>query len=207
MTAPDVLLTANILAVYDRRSHAEQVEGANWYQMARDAAWDLARSRSLSHAGPAEMARAAGVLAALAPQKAWGAALRLARHAYERGDVTGNVSAQTRKAQAILDGASPWDVLTTPKERAFAASIVLAGTRARMVAGILPVTIDRHSIDVAEGKVHTDRDRPRVTRQAAYDRYVSAYVAAATEAGVSPSVVQATTWLTWRNAKSMMTEE
>lgn len=201
------LMVANILAVYDRRSHAEQVEGRTWYLTARELAWDLARSRWLSGSGPSEVARAAGVLAALSPQKRWGVNVTLARRAFDSGRANGHTATQKMKAQSILDGASPWDVLTGPKERAFAAAIFLAGTRVHTVAGVRPVVIDRHAVDVAEGQVHTDRERPRTTRSAAYTRYVDAYVSAADEAMVSPTVLQTTTWLTWRNDKTVMSEE
>jgi len=172
--------TAAILATYARALPEEMDEGRRWYPRA----FDLARGLD-----PERPHRAAGVIAALSPQMPWERNAVLARRTYELGYVPGGQTGNNvAKAERILAGEDPLDVLGGDKVRAFYRAIV----------GEDAVVIDRHAFDAAIGAECTDETRRVLMRVGVYERFSEAYVEAASTALIPASALQAIVWLAWR---------
>lgn len=183
-------LARNIVATYDAATPAERAEGRSWYSTARDVAVSL---------DPKDPVRAAAVLAVLSPRLNWTKNVELAGDAYA-GHPLKCLKANADKAERILNGAEPDDVVSGPKVRAFWHAIV-DPTDARAIV------IDRHAIDVAFGEVMDDERRGKILgRKGAYDDVAQRYVYAAellseVYGTMTPVEVQATTWVAWRRMK------
>jgi hypothetical protein len=168
-----------------RSADADQRErGAHWY----DAAHALAVSLD-----PGDVARAAGIIAALSPQTPWTRNVALAREAYATGTARGCLGAG--HANRILAGESVADVVRGPKTYAFALTIA----EPRRDDDV--VVIDRHALSVILSRCSTDADASRLGRKGVYRAAADAYVSAARILGVTPAVVQATTWVVWRETE------
>lgn len=174
----------NVVAVFDRATPDEMHEGMSWYADAHNFAMSL----------DSDVWRAAGVIAALSPQKRWSTNAILARRAYETGTPTGHTGVMLSQAARILNGENALDVLKGPKVRAFCAGIATAGNTDM-------VTIDRHAHDIAMGRVFTDSERK--IGAVLYRRLAAHYTEAAREVGVSVCQIQAVTWVRWRNEKEL----
>jgi hypothetical protein len=180
---PDhAFMVENILSVFDSASPAEIEEGSQWYAEA----WSIAMALD-----PADPYRAAGVIAALSPLTNWTRNVAIATIAIREGKAPGHVN--QKNAQRILDGERPDVVLTALKTRAFFASIVGYGDT---------VCVDRHAHDIAMGHRfgddrHSADPRPSISDRL-YKAIASAYLDAADKRSVSPSTMQAATWVVWR---------
>jgi hypothetical protein len=171
-----------IITTY-RAATAEQMsEGMHWYSDAHSLALALCPSNPL---------QAAGVIAALSPMTPWERNKTLAVQAYADGVSTGNTTAACSKANRILAGEDVATVLNAPKTTAFAQTIADPTDQSAVV-------VDRHAMSVAIGRASTDADTSMLTRKGVYGLYADAYREAARRAGVAPSVMQAVTWVVWR---------
>lgn len=184
--------SARILEIYSLATVAELDEGLNWYADANAFAQTL---------DPENPARAAGVIAALSPMKDWKNNIVLAVRAYEQGFASGALYSNTAKADAILSGADPLDVLGGNKVRNFYKSIADPENADA-------VCIDRHAFDIAVGRITNDKSRNALSRKGVYDGFGDAYRRAARIIGkdgyaVVPSQVQAVTWGVWRRLKGL----
>lgn len=190
------------MAVYGRASDDEIAEGIDWYSAARTFALGLASRYDLT----AEAA--AGVIAAISPRLRWDLNMAYADSLVKTGNAP-LLFTNKAKALAILAGEDPTTVLacpactrgetshecTGPKVRAFFACIIDPSSDA--------VCVDRHAFDVAYGRVTDEKTRKALDRKGGYDRIASAYRAAAVKLGLVPSVLQAITWVVWRNEKGI----
>jgi hypothetical protein len=174
----------NVIAVWRSGTAAQRREGRGWYEAAHGAAASL---------DPGNVHRAAGVIAALSPRMPWARNLELAARAYADGRASGTLGMSCRAADAILAGAHPLDVLGGPKVRAFYTLIVDPADR-------VTVCVDRHAVDVAVGlrQTDTERDRWRLNRRGRYEVFADCYRAAGRVLRVRPGVLQAATWVIWR---------
>lgn len=182
----------HILATLARATPADEATGMAWYRNAHATAETLATGADVPT--PA----AVGIIAALSPQTGWNENVgRAARFLTHR--VTDHFPDAINKAERILSGADPADVLGGRKVRSFYVNI-LRPDRAGAV------TVDRHALTIALGVLPTDaqRHRIRATAQRALERpgvyatTAGAYRAAARAVGILPHEVQAITWTTWR---------
>jgi hypothetical protein len=172
-----------IVATYRRADDDQTARGATWYEEAH------ALARALD---PSNIRRAAGVIAALSPQMPWTRNVTLAVRAYADGIASGAPFATM--ATRILRGEDLADVLNGPKTRAFAETIADP-------AHADTVVVDRHALSVILSRNSTDKDANALGRKGAYAACAAAYVAAADVLGVSATVVQATTWVVWRESE------
>ena len=184
--------SARILEVWQQATIAELDEGLNWYADANAFAMTL---------DPERPERAAGVIAALSPLKAWTDNCRLAALAFEQGFASGVMRANGAKADAILSGAHPLEVLKGNKVCNFYKAI-------ENPEHPDAVCIDRHAFDIAVGRVTNDQSRSALSRKGVYERFGAAYKRAAriialNDHAVSPSQLQAVTWVTWRRLKGI----
>jgi hypothetical protein len=181
-----------IIDIYREATVAELSEGLDWYKDAHAVACRL---------DPENPRRAAGVLAALSPRENWDRNIMLAARAYEDGQASGSLGANCTKANRILAGEDPLDVLGGSKVRAFFQTIADPMSDA--------VVIDRHAFDVALGRVTNDESRQALSRKGVYEAFAKRYVLAARELSketgmdISASQVQAVTWTVWRRLKGL----
>lgn len=184
--------TRNITKIFRQTTAEDRLSGLSWYATAREVAATL---------DPADPVRAAAVLAVLSPRTSWAQNIRLAQDAYA-GRKVGALGANVRKAEALLAGADPEDVVTGAKVRTFWRTIVdPSDPRA--------VVIDRHAFDVACDQVTDDATRGRyLGRVGKYAELAELYRRAARiisrETGQhwTPAAVQATTWIYWRRERA-----
>ena len=184
--------SARIVDVFAEASVAELDAGVNWYADAN------AFARTLD---PEHPERAAGVIAALSPMKDWENNCILAARAYEQGYASGALRANTAKADAIMAGADPLDVLGGNKVRNFYASIADPEHPDA-------VCIDRHAFDIAVGRITNDKSRTALSRVGVYDSFARSYKRAARAIEregfpILPSQLQAVVWVTWRRLKGL----
>lgn len=160
---------------------AEIAAGKRWYDDARHLASTLARTRGT-------LAMAAGVIAALSPLTPWDRNKELAVRAFADGQASGTLTNSIRAANRILAGEDPLDVLKSDKVRNFFLSILGSPDA---------VCVDRHALEVYQGKRYADKDRPSVGKRL-YRDAAAAYVEAANRTPFTATQVQAITWLVWR---------
>lgn len=175
---------ANIIAIARRATPAEIEQGITWYQTAHNEARRIAT-----------LEEGAGVIAALSPRMPWDRNLAIAERAFVEGRASGAMGANVAKAQAILDGADPLDVLGGLKVRSFYANIVFPDGP--------DVTIDRHAFDIVKGRATSDRERSGLSRKGVYDMHAEYYREAGTILGLTGAQAQAITWCTWRRIKGI----
>lgn len=185
--------TRNITRIYRATTPDDRVEGRGWYAAARELA------ESLDQRNPV---RAAAVIAVLSPQLSWRRNVVEAQNAYV-GRPIRTLGRSAAKAQRILAGEDPEDVVSGLKVRAFWRTIV-DPTDPRAVV------IDRHAIDIAAGRILGDRVRGNyLARAGAYDVVCDSYRRAARilsregDSAISPAAVQATTWVYWRREHAL----
>lgn len=184
---------ARILDVYRLATLQELEDGLNWYRDAHAVAVAL---------DPARPHAAAGVIAAMSPMMSWGQNVNVAARAYADGRATGGLFRNCAKADAILAGAEPLDVLRGDKVCNFYKAIADPNDGSAVV-------IDRHAFDIAVGRITNDKSRAALGRKGVYESFARAYVRAAktvaaeTGMDMSPSAMQAITWGTWRRLKGL----
>lgn len=183
------MTTRNITKVFRQAYHGPETEGMTWYQQAHDFARELC---------PTDVPKAAGVLAALSPRVSWVYNKKLAVRAFETGHATGHLTMCTTKADAILNGASPLTVLTSPKVSNFYRCILDPMDPNAVV-------VDRHAFDIYQGRVTPDTEKDVLKKKGVYSGIAHAYTCASriltreTNTLILPSAVQAVTWCAWRN--------
>lgn len=182
----------NIVRVWDLATEQELADGINWYRDAHALAVKLS---------PSDPSSAAGVIAALSPMMDWGQNVNLAVRAYRDGSASGALFRNVEKANRILNGERPEDVLGGNKVRAFYGVIADPSSDA--------VVVDRHAFDIAVGRVTNNDSRHALGRKGVYETFAGAYVRAAETltkrlgTPVSASEVQAVTWTVWRRLKGL----
>lgn len=175
----------NIVRVFREANESQYARGMSWYADARTFCVALDASN---------VARAAGITAALSPRLDWAKNMTLASRVYAEGFASGCLKSNARKADAIFAGAAPLDVLGGDKVRAF--------YRAIMDPAAGHVVVDRHAFDIALGRPTDDDARGVLSRVGVYDFVANLYREAAVILGVSPTQVQAVTWTVWRESEA-----
>lgn len=170
----------NILTVLDNATAEQRESGLTWYENAHQIA---------AESGDVRMG--AGIIAALSPMMSWDRNVALARRTWTDGKASGALGRNVAKADSILNGADPLDVLGGLKVRSFFLNILDPSDPT-------PVTIDRHAYDIALGERNTENDRPSLSNKR-YAHLSDQYRLAAAEVGLVPNQVQAITWEAWRS--------
>lgn len=179
----------NVLAVYNAATADQIREGLSWYFDAHNFALIL---------DPENPHRAAGVIAAMSPMMNWETNKQAAARAYFYKSADGlGLSRNCAKANLILGGADPLDILGGKKVRAFYQTILNP-------AGDIDPVIDRHAYDIAVGMVTDEKARSTLSRKGRYEEFAAIYREAARIAGIGSSQMQAITWVTWREAKGIL---
>lgn len=166
-------MVSNILWAWDALSDADKAKGAAWYPVAHDIALAM---------GDGDVRKGAGVIAALSPLKSWKVNVKLATDAFA-GNVHGTFGDAIRKAERIMAGTDPADVLPMDaKTGNFFANIVDPSDPN-------PVTIDRHAYRCA-----THETMPSGIKGKRYAAIAEAYRIAGKARGVTGSTMQAGVW-------------
>lgn len=179
----------NVIAVYRHAELRHIAAGLQWYPDAN------ALARRLS---PGDTARGAGVIAALSPQTSWQINMRLAVRAFDEGFASGHTGVNETKANRILNGESPEDVLGWNNPKATSGHKVRNFYRNILNPLGNEVTIDRHAFDIAIGEPLGQGKRLQLNRKGGYDLLADIYREAAHSVGILPSQIQAITWTAWR---------
>lgn len=174
----------NIISVWSLATDKQVAEGRNWY-------WNAHLTAVMLADGDTKVG--AGLLAALSPQTAWWLNVELACDAFESGNATRHTGDSTGKANKIMAGVDPESVLPMAKKTGqFYRCILDPYDR-------VSVCIDRHAYDIAVGIPLGDWNRG-LDAKGRYTLLADCYREAARKLGELPSVVQATTWVTWRDS-------
>ena len=175
-----------LVTLFQSATDAELDYGLTWYADAHEQLRSIAAEHGVS------VDTAAAVTAALSPQTNWPDNLNKTRQLLATGDTYGFRLGRGR-AQRVVAGEAPLDVLGGPKVRAFYSNLADP-------VGSDAVTVDRHAVDAALGFVGDDNSRKRILeRKGGYEGIADAYRSAARVLGVKPHVVQAVVWAVWRN--------
>lgn len=185
-----------ILSVYKLATVAEQQHGITWYPQARSIAQGIADRYGIHEA------EAIGVMAALSPRNRWERNVIDAENlvaAFVAGGAEAaeavkvctfgkNKTKAVRILQAgVLTDADVLAILSGPKLREFYSCI----------RGLAEVCIDGHAYSIWTGGRIPLAEVPsigvKIRRQIKAD-----YTAAADQVGVTPSAMQAITWVAWR---------
>lgn len=182
----------NVLSVYYSATPDNLRNGVSWYLDANNFAAMLVEIYDIPGAN---LEMAAGVIAAMSPMMEWSLNKRVAATAFARGNANGaGLARNCAKANAILAGANPLDILGGNKVRAFYRTIVEP-------TGDIDPVIDRHAFDIAVGKVTDDKTRGILGRKGMYESFAGVYREAARLSGIGSAQMQAVTWMQWREDK------
>ena len=174
----------NIMTVWYIATEDELAEGRAWYSTAHQTAMMLADG---------DVKTGAGLLAALSPQTAWWLNVELACEAFDSGTARRHTSDSCSKANKILAGIDPADVLPMQRKTGHFYRCILDPSDP------VAVCIDRHAYDIAVGVPLGDWPRG-LSARGRYALLAQCYWEAAQRLGELPSTVQAVTWVTWRNS-------
>jgi len=167
-----------------------QREGLRWYSDAQQVAFNLGKLAGYS-TDEKRVQVGAGLLSALSPQTEWGENIHEAHIFLGTGNAPGQTMANNKKAFRIISGEDPMLVLGGDKTRAFYKAI------SDPFGENTPV-IDRHAGAVYMGRPLNEKERRFLSSTKIYNRVASAFVKVADMKGVHPNVLQAQTWLQWR---------
>lgn len=174
----------NIMTVWYVATDEEIAEGREWYSTAHQTAKMLADG---------DVATGAGLLAALSPQTAWWLNVELACEAFDSGTARRHTRDSCSKANKILAGIDPVDVLPMERKTGHFYRCILDPSDSEAVC------IDRHAYDIAVGIPLGDWSRG-LSAHGRYRLVAECYREAARRLGELPSTVQAATWVAWRNS-------
>lgn len=187
----------NIQAVYQLATAVEQADGTAWYPIAHCAALSLADAYEVTEC------QAIGVIAALSPRNRWERNVADAEAliaAYVAGGSAQALEtkvctfgANKLKAISILEAIDP----TSDEVRAILSGPKLQEFYTCILGQHSEVCIDGHAYCIWAGGRTSLADVPsigvKLRRQIKAD-----YVAVADELGLTPSALQAITWVAWR---------
>jgi hypothetical protein len=179
----------NILSVWALATEEERKAGEQWYPRAN------AVCSHLAYAHERTLAEVCAVVSVLSPRNRWERNLVDASVVLCGGTNVATFKAGLTKAQTILEAKSKSTEETLAligqglKTRNFFLAILTSGQHPSVV-------VDGHAANILRGW-RKPLENTVVTR-ADYYRISAAYTRAAHSLGVLPSVVQATTWVTWR---------
>ncbi|MCW8383981.1 DUF7178 family protein [Streptomyces justiciae] len=168
-----------IVEKWESATSDQKRRGRDWYAIAHEFALEIS-------GGDAK--RGAGVLAALSANKPWSENCRLAQKAFTEGFASGHVRDALTKANRIMAGADPSEVLPMKLKTGYFYLCIEDPENTESVV------IDRHAHDIAVRRIYGQRDRG-LGALGRYNLLADCYRAAAQQIGEIPSKVQAVTWV------------
>lgn len=162
-----------------------------WYQSAHAECSVLADRANL----PLETV--AAMVAVLSPALRWERNIAAARAVID-GTSTSAYGANVRKAQRLLAGDAPSSVVSGPKVTAFYNLLRDPSDSNELVLDSIAVLL---ALGRDPSKVTNEDAKPYLGRPRALRAIARAYRKVAADLGILPHVLQATTWVTWRNER------
>lgn len=175
----------NIIRTFQSATPSRLQAGRDWYPQAHETAKLIAND--------GDVVKGAGVLAALSPQTSWWLNVELASDAFENRVAGRHTRDSCWKANRIMAGADPRAVLPMRRKTGQFFLCILDPS------DVAPVCVDRHAHDIAVGRAYGDASRG-LDAHGRYSLVAECYREAAYRLGEIPSVVQAVTWVVWRDA-------
>jgi len=175
---------ASILQVWETSSASQREEGAQWYGEARDVAAQMSAASGLS------LEHCATVISHLSPRTSWSRNVAGAMALVTTGTAPACIGSNVDRARRAIASADPLGTIRGPKTRSFALNI-LGDPDA--------VTVDVWAVRIALPR-HADPEAA-LTRTGVYDAVAHCYRLAARRVGVSPSTLQAATWIAIRSGQ------
>lgn len=169
---------SNIITRYGQASIEQKIAGERWYVTANQLAYMIADG---------DVIKGAGVIAALSANKSWTENVKISKRAFATGTASGHVRTQLLKAERIMNGEAPEQVLGGHKTLNFYACLIDPHHATA-------VCIDRHAHDVAVGETYGNADRG-LSANGRYELLARAYREAARRLNTNPATVQAVTWV------------
>ncbi len=176
----------NIIKVY---SQTNNMDKQNWYADA------LLFCRYLSDKHKVPLDNVIGVVSALSPRKNWELNKRVAEDLLTDG-TCGHMKVFVKKAKDILNVDSEYEILQVLNGK----KITSFYLNIRYPNRIGTVTVDRHAIAVAIGRNATNDELALTDKQ--YKFFEDCYKWTAEIVGITPQLLQAITWETWRKNKT-----
>lgn len=178
-------MVGNIIDAYKRATPEQAVAGATWYSAAHE----------LADAIHADVNAGAAIVAVLSPVLSWEKNVAMAVRAARAGTrkPAGVLGRSWAKAKAArVAGADLDSIVKGKKVRAFWVCIASNGTDP------FAVCVDRHAVAIACGRFLDSEDAGKAVNGKRYDLVADAYRDAAHLLGATPCIVQAVTWVVWR---------
>jgi len=176
--------TQNIIDSYESATDTQLLAGENWYESALFLAEELADKHDL------EPVNVAYAIAALSPQKDWITNQVAIIELCETGSTRQQSRINIDKARRCLAG--ELTALRGPKVERFAEAIIDP-------LGNSVACIDRHAFSIWMGAKQSDKQLTVLQRKGAYEMVADAYAEASKILDVPVHIVQATTWVVWRD--------
>jgi len=177
--------TQNIIDSYESATDTQLLAGESWYEQALYLAEDLADKHQIE-----SVENVAYAIAALSPQKDWITNQVAIIELCETGTTRFQSRINIDKARRCLAG--QLSALRGPKVERFALAIVNP-------LGDTTACIDRHAFSIWMGTKQTDIQIKVLQRKGAYELVAEAYAEASKILDVPVHIVQATTWVVWRD--------
>jgi len=176
----------NVIAVYSQANAAQLVAGATWYSDAH----------TLAAAIHDDVQAGAAIIAVLSPMLSWSKNAPIAVLAARAGTrrpagVIGRNWTKAKRARRV--GADLDAIVKGPKVRDFWACIASNGTDSYAVC------VDRHAVAIACGRFLDSKESGDSLAGARYKKVANAYRDAAVILGLTPCILQAVTWVVWRD--------
>lgn len=184
MTTTVSEMVDRITTYYEQADERTREAGAGWYPVAAELAEEIGTLACVDPlADPTVIG--AGILAALSPRIQWSYNITAARAVAIRPYLrpSGIFTSSWLKAQRICNGDAPSKVLGGRKVTSFYRNILGDDS---------VVCVDGHAYRLAVGPGCKGK---HLERKGEYDRVEASYILAARQAGVSPTTMQACTWL------------
>ena len=176
----------NIIKTY---TLATSEERQDWYLSANN----YCRYLSDKHQLPLD--KVIGIVSALSPRKEWSLNKRIAEELILTGDC-GQMKVFVGKAKDIRDTQGNekdiLSILNGPKIKSFYMNI-------KYPDSVVNVTVDRHAIAVALGRIATNEEQSLSEKQ--YQFFKECYIWTAQALDIKPLLLQSITWEAWKRIK------
>lgn len=189
----------NILRIWELTDEDDRLD---WYESARQLASDITVDYNMQYncryhnKTQITISQVIGVLAAFSPRKSWESNKELA-YDLVWFDKANHMKVFNKKARDIMlsDGSDNeiLSILNGNKITSFYQNIKYPQSSDYL-------TIDRHALSIALGYWTSEDDYTGMTTNQ-YNFFVHCYVNAAKIAGVTPLIMQSSTWVVWRKIK------
>lgn len=163
----------------------EQIHaGMHWYDEGHHISEEIGRG---------DVAKGAGIIAALSPKNEWNRNVENAREFIKTGTATGRTQDQLEAATRIYEGESPEDILPMKLKTGHFFRLLRDPNDPTAVA------VDTHHHDVSTGWKKPWADPRGLKAPGRYNTFVNATIRTAEREGMLPNQAQAIDWIVWKD--------